>query len=282
MRALMFRRPFRGDALSTFAAVVLVALIALGAMAAPLHLGGDPRAIGVGPRLAPPAASWPLGTDAFGRSTLPRVLQGIGATFLLATTAVLLTAVIAVVVGMIAGFVRGFPDEIIVRVADVLFSFPAILLAIMVSAILGPGKPAAVISIVLITMPLMLRVVRATTLVVAERDFVLASEVAGASLGRLLFVHILPNIAGAAAVQATYAVSVGMLVESALSFLGLGVQPPDASLGSLLREGNVYLVIAPWLVFAPGIILALTILSVNLVGDGLRDALDPREARLLR
>jgi peptide/nickel transport system permease protein len=133
-----------------------------------------------------------------------------------------------------------------------------------------------------VTLPLMVRVVRAATLTIADRDFVVTAEVGGASLARLLFIHVLPNIAGPLIVQATYALSVAMLVESGLSFLGLGMQPPDASLGSLVSQGNLYLVFAPWLVFAPGAVLALAILSVNLLGDGLRDMVDPRVQRLLR
>lgn len=279
---LSLRLPFPTDRLARFAVLTLAFLLLVSIIVSPLQLFGDPRAISTGPRLGPPDMRWPFGTDAFGRSLLPRVVQGIGATYFLAAVAVLITSVAGVIVGMAAGYLRGAVDLVVVRVADVLFSFPAILMAILVSAILGPGSPSAIVSIVLITLPLMVRVVRAATLVVADRDFVVASRVSGGSVGRILLVHILPNIAGAAIVQATYAISVAMLVESALSFLGLGVQPPDASLGSLLREGSIYLVIAPWLVFAPGFILALAILSVNLLGDGLRDTLDPREARLIR
>jgi peptide/nickel transport system permease protein len=209
-------------------------------------------------------------------------LHGIEITFLLATTSVVIAAIGAVLIGMLAAYLRGIVDELIVRIADVIFSFPAILLALLVAAILGPGNPGAVVTIMLVTAPLMVRVVRATSMVVVERDFVVAAEVSGASPWRILVVHIFPNIASAAAVQATYALSVGMLIESSLSFLGLGVQPPDASLGSLVREGSVYITVDPWLVFTPGLLLAVAILSVNLLGDGLRDVLDPREAQFLR
>ncbi len=283
MAASIARRlPFPGDLMSRFAAVTLITLFLISVIAGPLHVGGYPRAIAAGPRLAPPSSHWLLGTDALGRSILPRVIQGISATYVLSATAVLVTSALGLLVGMAAGYLRGAVDEVVVRAADVLFAFPAILMAIMVSAILGPGSPAAIVSIVLITLPLMIRVVRAATLTVAERDFVVASRVAGAPLWRILFVHLLPNVAGAAVVQATYAMSLGMLVESALSFLGLGVQPPDASLGSLLRDGSVNLAIAPWMVFAPGVVLAVVILSVNLLGDGLRDSRDPRQATVVR
>jgi peptide/nickel transport system permease protein len=167
------------------------------------------------------------------------------------------------------------------RVADMMFSFPPILLGLLVSAILGPGILSAIAAIMLITFPIFVRVVRAATLDVAGRDFVTVSSIIGASFPRRIFVHLLPNVAGAVAVQMVYSISFGMLIESGLSFLGLGVQPPEASLGSLLREGNQYLGVAPWLTFGPGFVLALAILSVNLVGDGLRRIADPLEARAL-
>ena len=274
------RRVARDDPLTAVAAAILVFLVFLGALGPSLPLG-DPTAIGVGPRLSAPAAEWPLGTDELGRSNLPRVVEAVGTTFLLATLAVLATAVVGTLAGLAAGYTGGAVDALIMRLADVLFSFPPLLLAILISAVLGSGRFSAIVAICLITLPLFVRVVRAVTLTVAERDFVIAAEVGGAPYRRILLVHLLPNVAGATIVQLTYAISVGMLVESALSFLGLGVQPPDASLGSLLRRGAVYLEIAPWLVFAPGLLLTLAILSVNLVGDGIRDRLDPLKGRSL-
>ena len=270
----------RSDPLTAVAATILVLLVFLGAVGPLLPLG-DPTAIGVGPRLAAPAADWPLGTDELGRSNLPRVVEAVGTTFLLATLAVLATAVVGTLAGLAAGYTGGAVDALVMRFADVLFSFPPLLLAILIAAVLGTGRFSAIIAISLITFPLFVRVVRTVTLSVAERDFVVAAEVSGAPYRRVLLVHLLPNVGGATIVQLTYAISVGMLVESAVSFIGLGVQPPDASLGSLLRLGAVYLQIAPWLVFAPGLLLTLAILSVNLLGDGLRDHLDPLKGRSL-
>jgi peptide/nickel transport system permease protein len=203
-------------------------------------------------------------------------------TFLLAAVAVVLTALVSVVLGMVAAYFGGVVGELITRGADVLFAFPSLLLAILLVAITGPGALGAVIAIVLICSPLMVRVVRAASLTVVGRDFVTASRVGGAGPVRVLLVHVLPNVAGPAVVQATYALSVGMLIESGLSFLGLGLQPPEASLGSLVHEGAVYLPIAPWLVLIPGALLALAIMAVNLVGDGLRDRLDVRGVEVRR
>jgi peptide/nickel transport system permease protein len=268
------------DPLSRFGLAVLVLVVLVGAIGPllPVFAGGNAT---VGPRLAPPDAGWLFGTDNLGRSLLPRVVQGIRVTLLLSTAAVLITATIGIAVGIVIGYVGGIVDEIAVRVADIMFSFPAVLLALFIASLAGPGIPGAVASIVFVTLPLLLRVVRAATLQIAERDFVVTAQVGGVPAARIMAVHLLPNIAGPVVIQATYAISVGMLVESTLSFLGLGVQPPQASLGSLLREGSIYLTAAPWFVFAPGIVLSLTILGVNLVGDGLRDAFEPREPRPL-
>jgi peptide/nickel transport system permease protein len=212
---------------------------------------------------------------------LPRVIEGIGTTFVLSTGAVLITIVVGVIVGMLAAYRGGFSDELVVRLADILFSFPAVLLAILVAAIRGPGVSSAMAAVVLVTLPLMVRVVRSATRTVAGRDFVVSAEIGGTSTSRIVVTQLLPNISGPVVVQATYAISVAMLVESAVSFLGLGVQPPSASLGSLMQEGSFYLTVAPWLTAFPGVVLAVTILSVNLLCDGLRDHFEPRPVRRL-
>ncbi len=280
-RARRVRMPFRGD-LPSRVAVVLLTLFVLIAVLGPALPLGDPAAINAGPRLSGPSAEFLAGTDSLGRSLLPRLAQGLRTTFLLAGVAVLLTAAVSIVLGMVAASLAGVVGEVIARVADVFFAFPAILLAIVVVTVTGPGMTGSVIAIMLICSPMMIRVVRAASLSVVGRDFVTAAQVGGASRTRILFVHVLPNIAGAAVVQGTYALSVGILVESALSFLGLGIQPPAASLGSLVHEGAVYLSVAPWLVIVPGVLLALVIVSVNLLGDGLRDALDVRAVEVRR
>jgi peptide/nickel transport system permease protein len=236
----------------------------------------------VGPRLGAPSAGFIAGTDSLGRSVLPRLAQGLRTTLLLAGLAVLVTVTISIGLGMMAAYYRGVAGELITRVADVFFAFPAILLAILVVTVSGPGVVGVVVSIALISSPLMIRVVRAASMTVVGRDFVTAARVGGAGSLRILSVHVLPNIAGVAIVQGTYALSVGILLESALSFLGLGVQAPEASLGSLVHEGALYLSVAPWLAIIPGILLALVITSINLIGDGLRDKLDVRAVETRR
>jgi peptide/nickel transport system permease protein len=216
------------------------------------------------------------------RSELPRLAQGLRTTFVLASVCVVLTSAISVTLGMIAAYYRGVIGELIVRAADVLFAFPSLLLAILVVAIVGPGQTGAEISIVLICAPLMIRVVRSVALSVVNRDFVVAAEVGRAGGARILVSHVLPNVAGATVVQGTYNLSLAMLIESGLSFLGLGVQPPGASLGSLVNDGSTYLSIDPWLVLIPGVLLGIVIMCVNLVGDGLRDILDVRGVEVRR
>jgi len=270
----------RFDRLGLFGLVLLVVLLFLGA-AGPFLPLGDPNEIGAGPRLGPPSLAFPIGNDELGRNVLPRVVEGIGVTFLLSSMAVAITAVIGTLLGMAAGYLRGFADGFIARVADVLFAFPALLFGLLASAVLGPGNISAIVVISTATLPLFIRVVRSVTLSFTEREFVLAAVVSGASTWRVLWVHLLPNVLGAAIVQLTYALSIGMLIESGLSFLGLGVQPPHASLGSLLRLGSVYLTVSPWLVLVPGLVLALAIMSVNLLGDAIRNMLEPLRGRPL-
>jgi peptide/nickel transport system permease protein len=268
------------DPLGLLATALLVVLVFLGAFGSHLPLG-DPTAIGAGPRLAPPSLAFPFGNDELGRDYLPRVVQGIGATFLISSLAVVITAVLGTFLGIAAGYLRGFTEGVIARFADVLFAFPALLFGLLAAAVVGPGDTSAILVISIATLPLFIRVIRAVSLSVAEREFVIASVVSGASTFRVMSVHILPNILGAAIIQLTYALSIGMLIESGLSFLGLGVQPPRASLGSLLRLGSVYLTIAPWLVLIPGLVLALAIMAVNLLGDSIRDRLEPLRGRPL-
>ncbi|PJE34208.1 peptide ABC transporter permease [Pseudooceanicola lipolyticus] len=273
-------RIWRADALSAFGLAALLLLIFLGIFGPWLPLG-DPTQIAAGPRLGPPTLQHPFGTDELGRSFLPRVVQGIRATFLLSAVAVLISAVIGTLLGMAAGYFGRAVDIVVARGADILFAFPAILVGLLVAAVLGPGQVSAIAVIAIATLPLLIRVVRSVTLSVAGRGFVTAAEVAGVSALRILLLHILPNVMGAVMVQLTYALSIGMIIESALSFLGLGVQPPEASLGSLLRQGSAYLTIAPWMVLSSGAVLSLAIMSVNLVGDAVRDALEPLKGRAL-
>ncbi|MGE4251003.1 MAG: ABC transporter permease [Parvibaculaceae bacterium] len=263
-----------GNTLSGVATLVLLFLLAasLGASLLPV---GDPNQIGYGPRLSPPQWLIPFGTDQLGRPILARVLEGIQITFLLSTVSVIIAGALGAVAGMIATYFHHWTDEFAGRIADIMFSFPPILLGMLVVAVAGPGVTSAMMVIALITFPTMLRVVRAATMNVVGRDFILVAEVGGLPFLDRVFTHILRNVAGTIVVQAVYSISLGMLIESSLSFLGLGVQPPVASLGSMLRDGATYLEIAPWMTLAPGAALALSIMSINIIGDAMRSYVDP-------
>lgn len=272
------RRP--RDTLFTVSVGFLTVVAIAAAVAAVIPFAGDPAAT-VGPRLSPPSMPWPFGTDALGRSMLARILEGVGTTLLLSTAAVAATAVLSTLLGMAAGYGGGWLREVVMRLGDILYAFPAIVLAVLVAAVAGPGQTGAVATIVLVTVPLMTRMITAATTSVAERDFVTTAKISGVSTPVILGRHILSNIGGTIAVQGTYALSVGILVEGGMSFLGYGVQPPQSSLGSLIQQGGGYMVHAPWLLFTPAVVLVLAILSINLIGDTLRDRLEPRETRSL-
>lgn len=272
------RRP--GVGLTAGAVIFLLLAAALSGLATIVPFAGSPTDI-VGPRLSPPSWSYPLGTDSLGRSLLPRLLEGIGVTLVLSASAVVVAATISTVVGMIAGYLGGWVKELTLRLADVLYAFPSIILAILLAAVLGAGRIAIVSAIVLVTVPLMLRMVCAATMNITHRDYVTSALISGVSNRRIIFRHILTGISGTIAVQGTYSLSVGILVEGGLSFLGQGVQIPQSSLGLLVQEGATYMIAAPWLLFAPAAALVLSILAVTVAGDGLRDHFEPRAARRL-
>lgn len=272
------RRP--GAALTTAAIAFLLLAAALSGLAMIVPFAGSPTDI-VGSRLSPPSWSYPLGTDSLGRSLLPRLIEGIGVTLVLSASAVVVAATISTVVGMTAGYLGGWVKELTLRLADVLYAFPSIILAILLAAVLGAGRIAIVSAIVLVTVPLMLRMVCAATMNIAHRDYVTSALISGISNRRIIFRHILTGISGTIAVQGTYSLSVGILVEGGLSFLGQGVQIPQSSLGLLVQEGATYMIAAPWLLFAPAAALVLSILAVTVAGDGLRDHFEPRAARRL-
>ncbi|WEK61537.1 MAG: ABC transporter permease [Candidatus Microbacterium colombiense] len=281
VRARRLSTTFRGiDLLGRIALGVLVGILLIGVAGTFLHIGGDSSTI-VGPRLAPPAPGWPLGTDSLGRSLLPRLFEGIATTLALSVLAVAITALVSATAGMIAGYHGGLAGGLIMRIGDILYAFPAIVLAILVATAVGPGVTTAVAAIVLVTVPLMTRMVGQEARSVAGRDFITAGIIAGVSTPRILVRHVLRNVSGTIAVQGTYALSVAILVEGGLSFLGYGVQLPASSLGLLIREGAIYMVTSPTLLLAPGVVLVIAILAINILGDSLRDLFEPRETRSL-
>ena len=261
--------------------VALIALFVLAAVLAPFIAPYDPNSQNLIGRLKPPGTTsrafhyW-LGSDELGRDLLSRIIFGARASLLVAFASVLLSGTFGVVVGMIAGYRRGFAELAIMRVVDVFLSIPAILLAIITVAVLGPSLVNVIVVLALTRWPRYARVAYGQTLSVANMPYVKLSALMGASVFRVLGVHILPNIIGAVSVVATLEFGLMVLFEAGLSFLGLGVQPPTASWGAMLSTGRNYIANAWWVATFPGLSLFLLVLAVNLIGDTVRDRLDPR------
>lgn len=227
-------------------------------------------------RLKPPLAAGLAGTDALGHDVFSMLMAGAWTSLSIAVPAVLLGLAAGVALGTAAAAARGVAEEVILRVADVVFAFPALISAIVIAALLGAGRATAVAAIGLFAVPVFTRVSRAAALRCWALDYCLAARCAGKGRFRITIDHVLPNIAGALAVQATVQVGLAILVEAGLSFLGLSVPPPAPSWGRMLGEAQTYLGQAPWMAVAPGIAVAVTVLGLTLLGDGLRDLLDPR------
>jgi peptide/nickel transport system permease protein len=226
--------------------------------------------------LEAPSALHPFGTDQIGRDLYSRVVYGTRVSIQVGVIAVGIGLTAGVIVGLVAGWYRGWLDEGLMRVMDAIHAFPALVLALAITAALGAGITNVMIAIGIVYMPTYARLVRGQILSVRERDFVTAATVLGARPARIMFLHAWPNVTAPIIVQASLNVSSAILTEASLSFLGLGVRPPTASWGSILQSGYQYLSSAPWLSLYPGIAIFIAVLGLNLLGDGLRQALDPR------
>jgi len=224
-------------------------------------------------------ATFLLGTDAVGRDILSRLIYGARFSLFIGVVVVSLSLTFGISLGLLAGFVGGKPDTLIMRVMDVILSFPSLLLALVLVAILGPGLLNAMIAIALILQPHFVRLTRAAVLSEKNRDYVTAARVAGAGPLRLMFRTILPNCMAPLIVQATLSFSNAILDAAALGFLGMGAQPPTPEWGTMLAEAREFIQRAPWVVTFPGLAILVTVLAINLMGDGLRDALDPKMKR---
>ena len=227
-------------------------------------------------KLQPPSAQHLLGTDAYGRDVVSLLLVGARASILVGVIAVGIGLVIGTALGLLAAAQRGWVEESIMRVSDFGFAFPAILSAIMLTAVYGPGIVNAIIAIGIYNIPTFARITRAAANAVWSRDYVLAARACGKGTWAITFEHVLPNILAVLVVQATIRFAVAILAEAALSYLGLGTQPPQPSWGRMLAEAQTLMYDAPLLAVWPGVAIALSVLGLNLLGDGLRDLLDPR------
>jgi ABC-type dipeptide/oligopeptide/nickel transport system permease subunit len=262
------------------AAVVMVIVIG-SAAAAPWIVPYDPLAVDIQHRLGPPAwmaggkTTHPLGTDQIGRDLLSRVIYGGRVSLVIGTSAVLVSATIGVLLGLGAGYFAGRIDWLIMTLVNVMLTFPFVLLALAVIAVLGPSLINMIIVLGVADWPLYARVIRAETLAIREREFILAGRALGMSHGRIVFGQILPNLVSVIVVIATLQVARVIILESFLSFLGLGIQPPTPAWGNMLGEGRVYMLNSWWIATFPGLAIFITTLAINLMGNALRDWLDP-------
>lgn len=264
------RRLARGLGAGLVAATLLTALA--GRVATPY----DPDRPDFRVRLAAPSAAHPLGTDHFGRDLLSRLMDGAGRALAVAGAAVGLGLGAGSLLGVAAGWRGGWLDEAVMRPIEALAALPAVLLALLLASVLGPGGPAAVLAIGLASVPGFARVARAAALEQRGRDYVESARALGVAPARVVARHVAPNLAAPLLVVATAALATAILAEAALSYLGLGTQPPAASWGRMLREAQTFLALSPWPTLFAGLAIALAVLGFNLLGDSLRDLLDPR------
>jgi ABC-type dipeptide/oligopeptide/nickel transport system permease subunit len=257
--------------------VTLVLLMFLIAVVAPLVIPADfATRMTMTARLRPPSALHWLGTDQLGRDLLYRVMLGARTSLMIAAAAVVMSLVLGLPLGMISGFYRGRIDNVLMRLVDTLLSFPVLLLALTISAMLGPSVPNAIIAIGVAFTPFLARIVRGEALRVTQMPYVEAARAAGANDFQLIWRHVLPNVMPPIIVQATISLAFAILAEAGLSFLGLGTQPPQSSWGLMIQASRDYLDVAPWTGLVPGAAVALTVLGLNMAGDILRDVFDPR------
>nr|WP_240787035.1 ABC transporter permease [Ramlibacter rhizophilus] len=264
---------------SFVAGAVLTALLVLAALLSFVWTPHDPYDVDMSLRLLPPGGAHWLGTDPYGRDLVSLLLVGARASIVVGVIAVGIGLLAGTALGLLASALRGWVEEAIMRVADFGFAFPAILSAIMLTAVFGPGMVNAIIAIGIYNIPTFARITRASANAVWAREFVLAARACGKGRLGITLEHVLPNIASVLIVQATIRFAIAILAEAALSYLGLGTQPPQPSWGRMLSEAQTLLFQAPLLAVFPGLAIAAAVLGLNLLGDGLRDLLDPKLSR---
>jgi peptide/nickel transport system permease protein len=264
---------------SLLAGALLVALLVAAALLSLVWQPYPPAEIDIAHKLAPPGAAHWFGTDSLGRDIAAQLLVGSRNSIIVGIVAVGIGLVAGVALGCLAAARRGWVDDFVMRAADLTFAFPALLTAIMLTAIYGPGLATSIVAIGIFNIPVFARLTRASARGEWARDYVLAARAAGKGAWRITTDHVLPNIANVLIVQATIQFALAILAEAALSYLGLGTQPPQPSWGRMLNEAQASMFEAPLLAVWPGFAIALAVLGLNLLGDGLRDVLDPRLSR---
>ncbi|MBN9304705.1 MAG: peptide ABC transporter permease [Devosia sp. 67-54] len=270
------RRRLPGNA-ATHVALGIVAVYVLLAVVSPLVLG-DYISVHPATRLKPPSATFWFGTDQLGRGIFERTLVGTGNSLLVGACVALLATLIGGGIGLVAGYFRT-GEWVIMRLMDGLMAVPSVLLAIALASLLGAGLTTVIIAIAVPEIPRMVRLVRSVVLALRQQPYVLAAISIGTRPAKILFRHILPNAVGALTVQATYVCASAIITESILSFLGIGSTPDSPSWGSIMAYGRPYFQVSPWMILFPGVFLSVLVLTINILGDGLRDMLDPRLRR---
>ncbi len=274
--AIQSMRRNRSGLIGLFITVVLIILSLLAPVLAPY----DELVMHPDDRFTPPSAAYPFGTDEFGRDIFSRILIGSRISFSVGLVSIIIATVVGVTIGLVAGYGGGWFDTVMMRLFDALLAFPAILLAIVIMAVMEPGVRTVILAVAVVNIPAFARLTRANVLVQKQEDYVDAARAVGAQSGRIIFRHILPNVVSTILVQITVAIAGAVLLEASLSFLGLGTPLPAPSWGSMLSIGRAYLALAPWYGIFPGLAITLLVMGLYLLGDGLRDALDPRRQKL--
>lgn len=259
--------------------LIFISVVVFAAATGSLWVPYGVNQIDIANALAAPSWSHIFGTDELGRDIFTRTVLASGISMRVSLTSVAIALTVGSLIGMLAGYFGGFADALFMRVVDVMFAFPVLLLALAVVAILGPGVETAILAIAIVYTPIFARIARSATVSVSNEPFIKASQVTGARAPRVLLQHVLPNIAAPLIVQTSISLAFAILSEAALSFLGLGAQPPDPTWGRMLFDAKGYLAQAWWMAVLPGSVVMLTVLSFNLLGDNLRDALDTSSQR---
>ena len=268
-------RTFRSNKLTGLGAAIFL-LVVLAAIFAPLLSGHDPLDQNILDRLEGPSAKFWMGTDAYGRDIYARLLHGARISLTIGGLAILSAMVIGSAIGIVAGYYGGKIDVVMMQIMDVLLAFPTLILGLIIVAMLGPSMQNMIIAISLTAIPPFARIARAPTIVVKERDFIEACRALGYGDLRIMVYHILPNVLSDILVMASLWLATAIRVEASLSFIGLGVKPPTPTWGGMIREGFENILDNPWLSIFPGLAILLVVFSLNLLGDGLRDAIDPK------
>jgi len=266
---------FRRNGLAVMALVIVIAFVAV-ALLAPTIAQHSPRAISYTAILKPPSSTHWFGTDELGRDVFARVVFGARVSLGIGFAAVFIASIVGTAIGITSGFVGGWVDEVVMRIVDALMALPFLVLAIVIAAVLGASLQNTILAVAIVSIPAFARLARGETIALKDREFIQAVDALGARSARILLRHVLPNVSGPLIVQTALATAQAILTESSLSFLGLGVQPPTPAWGSMLNTAKGYLETAPWMALFPGSAIFLVVLALSLLGDGLREAFNPR------